>query len=58
LQSNIIPREGMYKCQEYTYYGGWLRGLKNGAGLIKYSDGSTYTGAFWEGSEHGYIYDE
>jgi len=36
-----------------TYVGGWLEGARSGNGSVNYADGSSYSGGFQYGLEHG-----
>ncbi|XP_054479703.1 alsin isoform X2 [Anoplopoma fimbria] len=42
------------RLKEATYEGRWLNGKPNGRGVLKWTDGRIYTGAFKNGLEDGY----
>jgi hypothetical protein len=44
---------GTYTCEEFTYIGSWFYGTMNGLGVIRYPDGSFYTGEFYADRRHG-----
>ena len=40
--------------KQLKYKGTWKKGLFHGKGILKYSNGSTYKGEFFQGSKNGY----
>lgn len=40
--------------KQLKYKGTWRKGFFHGTGSLKYANGSTYTGEFFEGSKNGY----